>query len=172
MALSIRTAILSHKYHLEEKLRTKLDAYRVSAASTGLESLLDLPELDGSLVWEANFSFSKDRCPYPRAESASSYGFAKHFFPVVDNLKRDSEEYDCAKEIDALEEVETWVRNVPPRHQWCFSLPTSRDDFYPDFVARLKDGRILVVEYKGAHLTADPSQREKRRRGRAMGPGL
>ena len=157
--------LILHKYHLEEKLRSKLDAYRLSAASTGLESLLDLPELDGSLVWEADFSFSKDRCPYPRAESASSYGFAKHFFPVVDNLKRDGEEYDCAKEIDALEEVEAWVRNVPPRHQWCFRLPTSRDDFYPDFVARLKDGRILVVEYKGAHLTADPSQREKRRVG-------
>ncbi len=66
---------------------------------------------------------------------------------------------------DALDEVETWVRNVPPRHQWCFRLPTSKDDFYPDFVARLKDGRVLVVEYKGAHLAADPAEREKRRVG-------
>jgi hypothetical protein len=24
--------------------------------------------------------------------------------------------------------------------------------FYPDFVCKLKDGRILVVEYKGGHL--------------------
>jgi len=157
--------LILHKYLLEEKIRAKLDSYRLSAASSGLESLLDLPELDGSLVWEADFSFSKDRCPYPRAEAASSYGFSKHFFPVVDNLKRDGEEYECAKEIDALDEVETWVRNVPPRHQWCFRLPTSRDDFYPDFVARLKDGRVLVVEYKGAHLVADLSEREKRRVG-------
>ncbi len=28
-----------------------------------------------------------------------------------------------------------------------------------------KDGRVFIVEYKGAHLTADPSQREKRRVG-------
>jgi type III restriction enzyme len=153
------------KYLLAEKIRTKLDAYRLSAASAGLALLLDLPEIDSSLVWNADFIFSKDRCPYPQTESASSYGFAKHFFPVVDNLKRDGEEYACAKEIDALEDVETWVRNVPPRHQWCFRLPTSRDDFYPDFVARLKDGRVLVVEYKGAHLTSDPVQREKRRIG-------
>ncbi len=157
--------LILHKYLLEEKIRAKLDSYRLSAASAGLESLLDLPELDAGLIWEPDFSFSKDRCPYPRAEPASSYGFSKHFFPVVDNLKRDGEEYACAKEIDALDEVETWVRNVPPRHQWCFRLPTSRDDFYPDFVARLMDGRILVVEYKGAHLAADPSEREKRRVG-------
>lgn len=157
--------LVLHKYLLAEKVRAKLDAYRLDAASSGLQSLLDLSELDGSLVWEADFSFSKDRCPYPRSEPASSYGFSRHFFPVVDNLKRDGEEYACAQEIDALEEVETWVRNTPPRHQWCFRLPTSRDDFYPDFVARLKDGRILVVEYKGAHLAADPAEREKRRVG-------
>ncbi|TXT49283.1 MAG: type III restriction enzyme Res subunit [Spirochaetes bacterium] len=157
--------LILHKYLLEEKIRLKLDAYRLKAASSGLESLLDLPELDGSLEWEADFSFSKDRCPYPQAESASSYGFSKHFFPVVDNLRRNGEEFDCAKEIDALDEVETWVRNVPPRHQWCFRLPTSRDDFYPDFVAKLKDGRILVIEYKGAHLASDPAEREKRRVG-------
>ena len=157
--------LILQKYLLEDKIRAKLDSYRLSAASLGLESLLDLPELDGSLVWEGDFSFSKDRCPYPRAEPASSYGFSKHFFSVVDNLKRDGEEYACAKEIDALDEVETWVRNVPPRHQWCFRLPTSRDDFYPDFIARLKDGRVLVVEYKGAHIAADPSEREKRRVG-------
>lgn len=26
---------------------------------------------------------------------------------------------------------------------------------YPDFVAKLIDGRLLVVEYKGGHLVAD-----------------
>lgn len=99
----------------------------MSATSSGLESLLDLPELDGSLVWEADFSFSKDRCPYPRAEPASSNRSSKQFFPVVDDLRRDGEEPDCAKEIDALEEVETRARDLPPRHQWCFRLPMSCD---------------------------------------------
>lgn len=41
----------------------------------------------------------------------------------------------------------------------------SCDEFNPDSVARLKNGRILVVEYKGAHLAADPVEREKRRVG-------
>lgn len=57
------------------------------------------------------------------------------------------------------------VCNVPPRHQWCFRLPTSRYDFYPDFIARLKDGHILVVEYKGAQFRGSEEQNEKRRVG-------
>lgn len=36
-----------------------------------------------------------------------------------------------------------------PNAFW-LQLPGSR--FYPDFVAMLTDGRILVVEYKGKHL--------------------
>ncbi len=32
---------------------------------------------------------------------------------------------------------------------------TPTDKFYPDFVARLKDGRSLVVEYKGSDRTPE-----------------
>ena len=42
---------------------------------------------------------------------------------------------------------------------------TSRGRFYPDFVAELVDGRIAVVEYKGAHLLNDPYEIEKRQIG-------
>ena len=34
--------------------------------------------------------------------------------------------------------------------------------FYPDFVAKLADGRLLVVEYKGAHIANSPDTAEKR----------
>jgi type III restriction enzyme len=42
-----------------------------------------------------------------------------------------------------------------------FWLPTSTDRFYPDFVAELKDGRIFVVEYKGAVYLTNDDTREK-----------
>ncbi|HEY5504781.1 MAG TPA: hypothetical protein VIK28_06455, partial [Sedimentisphaerales bacterium] len=42
-----------------------------------------------------------------------------------------------------------------------FWLQTSTDKFYPDFVAQLKDSRILVVEYKGGHLADTPDTKEK-----------
>lgn len=46
--------------------------------------------------------------------------------------------------------------------EYSFWLPTSSDRFYPDFVAMLNDGRILVVEYKGEHLWSNEDSKEKR----------
>jgi len=51
--------------------------------------------------------------------------------------------------IDTLPEVEFWVRNPERRPLQAFWLQTPADKFYPDFVAKLRDGRCLVVEYKG-----------------------
>lgn len=62
--------------------------------------------------------------------------------------------------LDSLNEVTYWVHNVA-RHPAAFWLPTATDKFYPDFVALLKDGRLLVVEYKGAFLADTPDTMEK-----------
>lgn len=63
-----------------------------------------------------------------------------------------NEEIECAKAIEILHpKVKYWVRNLE-RDPRAFRLPTSTDYFYPDFIAKLEDGRILVVEYKGEHL--------------------
>jgi type III restriction enzyme len=45
------------------------------------------------------------------------------------------------------------------------STPSRRhrtDKFYPDFIAELTDGRILVVEYKGADRWSNDDSKEKR----------
>ena len=90
-----------------------------------------------------------------------NYKFQKHFLgstkiPVMDT----EEEIECAKAIDTLPNVAYWVRNVA-RHPNSFRLPTSSDYFYPDFVALMNDGRILVVEYKGGHLLSSDDTKEK-----------
>ncbi|MCK5284901.1 MAG: restriction endonuclease subunit R [Alphaproteobacteria bacterium] len=33
--------------------------------------------------------------------------------------------------------------------------------FYPDFITKLKDGRLLVVEYKSGHLITNDDTKEK-----------
>ena len=48
------------------------------------------------------------------------------------------------------------------KHSASFCLPTSGGKFYPDFVALLEDGRLLVVEYKGAHIVEGSDTAEKR----------
>ncbi len=54
-----------------------------------------------------------------------------------------------------------WLRNVA-RHPKSFWLPTATGRFYPDFVARLEDDRLLVVEYKGEHIAEGSDTAEKR----------
>jgi type III restriction enzyme len=67
-------------------------------------------------------------------------------------LESKGEEFECAQAIDRSSLVRHWVRNIANQPVFSFRLPLSEGYFYPDFVAELKDERILVVEYKGAHL--------------------
>ena len=84
----------------------------------------------------------------------------KHFFPVIADLQDGTEEFLCARLLDGLEEEEFWVRNYPTwRH--AFRLPYPGGNFFPDFLARLRDGTLLVVEYKGKHLAHTPETYEK-----------
>ena len=71
------------------------------------------------------------------------------------------EEEQCAQAIDSLTAVKYWIRNVA-RDPASFWLPTVAGRFYPDFVAQLEDERLLVVEYKGAHIAEGPDTAEKR----------
>jgi type III restriction enzyme len=89
----------------------------------------------------------------------------RHFFPQIGNLKPQGEEFACAEYLaNHCDAVETWVRNVE-RKPGAFSLQTSTDRFYPDFLAKLKDGRIMAVEHKGARDYDLPDSVEKRALG-------
>ncbi|MCW5592600.1 MAG: DEAD/DEAH box helicase family protein [Burkholderiales bacterium] len=92
------------------------------------------------------------------------YRFQKHFYPAPGELDDDplAEETACAIAMDELGAVKHWVRNLERQPESSFWLPTSSDRFYPDFVAELDDGRLLVVEYKGAHLFDNNDSKEKR----------
>lgn len=57
------------------------------------------------------------------------------------------------------------MRN-PARGSQAFWLQTSTDKFYPDFVCRLRDGRYLVIEYKGADRWSNDDSKEKRAIGK------
>lgn len=63
-----------------------------------------------------------------------------------------------------IPDIEWWVRNVD-RQYGSFWLPTSKDKFYPDFVAKLTDDRTFVVEYKGEHLASADDAQEKQNIG-------
>ncbi|WP_370304940.1 DEAD/DEAH box helicase [Sinimarinibacterium flocculans] len=106
------------------------------------------------------FRFHPQRYP-ARWLYEGRYRFNKHYYPLPGELKPEGEETDCAFELNGLPQVRHWVRNLERQPDHAFWLPTSTDRFYPDFVAELDDGRLLVVEYKGGHLFDSPDAREK-----------
>jgi type III restriction enzyme len=103
---------------------------------------------------DAGFEFSFPSTSYPaRFHYNGRFLFKKHFYGPPGELDDDiaHEETACAIALEQLPEVKHWIRNLERRDS-SFRLPTSTDWFYPDFVAELIDGRILVVEYKGRAL--------------------
>ncbi|KAF7964139.1 hypothetical protein AWV80_02040 [Cupriavidus sp. UYMU48A] len=116
----------------------------------------------------AHYSFHFQQGRYPaRNLYRGSYEFNKHYYSEVHDLRektqagQNSEEFLCAMAIDSHPKVKQWVRNIEKQEKFSFWLPTSTDYFYPDFVAELEDGRILVVEYKGEPYKTNDDSREK-----------
>lgn len=130
-------------------------------------------EIHQSLLFNTDAFASDGRCEMIFEQGRYAYdrsyrGFTelpKHFFPEIGNLGAEGEEFDCAVFLATeIEDVRYWVRNVE-RKPTSFSLQTATDRFYPDFICKLEDGRILVVEYKNTKDYDLPGNEEKRRLG-------
>jgi len=107
--------------------------------------------------------YSPTHYPLSRPYTGSKI-FKYHYYRHIADMN--SEEADCAWALERLHPtLKYWVRNLEKQMEHSFWLQTSTDRFYPDFVAQLEDGRILVVEYKGAFLDNEDS-REKEQIGK------
>lgn len=149
------------------RLRDVLAARVKSARDTGhrqrfLALLDDTPALTADARLECVFASGRYAWDY---QYNGFVDLKRHFFPQIGNLKSQGEEFDCAHYIaNELDGVRDWIRNIE-RKPGAFSLPTSGHRFYPDFLVRMDDGRMLVVEYKGADRYHQPEQVEKRQIG-------
>jgi type III restriction enzyme len=153
------------KYALRRAIISRVRQLRGEAGQRGMQ--LVLGDLRPTLaLGENGFSFSKAGYD-PRTPYSGPWRPKKHFYAQIGDLKHGGEEWMCANAIDNHDAVKHWVRNVD-RTPWSYWLPTSTDRFYPDFVAQLKDGRLLVVEYKGANIADTPDSREKRNIGNRL----
>ena len=142
---------------LTDSIHTKIKKLEETVIKKHYEALFDDPsyfEVDPNKV----FVFDPDN--YPASAPIADTGmFTKHYYKLID--KMNGEEAECASFIDSLEEVEFWVRNVERNAQYSFWLQTATDKFYPDFLAKLKSGKILVIEFKGDHLRSNDDTKEK-----------
>ena len=168
------TALVRGKYLLADAVRREIDRRRQLAVKHGFQKALPgfaaAPVLADS--FRHAFTFRPNQYPARPPFYSGRFRFKKHYYPVIHDLREKrndgtpAEEFVCARAIDGLSTVKHWVRNVERDDRFSFWLPTATDYFYPDFVAELNDGRVLVVEYKGAHLLHDPDTREKDQIGR------
>ena len=146
-----------YKYELRRSLAEEIQALRSQREESAYKALFaaDAQAFETSsdlaiIFDEQSYSYNQ---PYK-----GSRKFNKHYFPIIGDLKPEGEEFECAVFLDEHPTIRFWVRNVDrkPNAFW-LQLPSGR--FYPDFVAMLTDGRILVVEYKGKHLAEEAKEK-------------
>lgn len=150
--------LISNRWRLRDAAEEAISHHRRQVLDQAYQLML-LPECDTPLEVDPTFCFTFDGVNYPASRFyQGAFRPKKHYY--LNPAHMNSEEADCAAFIDSLEEVEYWVRNLE-RSDYSFWLPTSSDKFYPDFVVLLKDSRVFVIEYKGAHLADSADTKEK-----------
>ena len=144
------------RYALRRAIDDKVRMERTARAKLGTATLFDT----GAAVVLPEHGFAFDPNVNPAATLYDGpWRPARPYYPVMGHLNR--EELQCAQALDALPGVKHWVRNGDRDRRFAFWLPTSTDAFYPDFVAEMADGRLLVVEYKNADRIDNGDTKEK-----------
>ena len=156
------------KYVIAHKLDELISAARQKASKDNYQSVLFAN--DAPIEADFNHAFKFDPNTYPmRFPCPTNNTWQKHYYAMPGDLphkRKDgqlAEEFLCALALDMLPEVQFWVRNLA--HNTQFWLPTPAGKTYPDFVACLNDGRLLVVEYKGGDRVTNDDSKGKAQMG-------
>lgn len=139
--------LIRARFALLKALAHKIKDYETQANAKSYQALLFGSEVATQTSYDYAFKFDS----YPvNTFYQGRYQFPKHYFGNR-IAEMNNEEIECAKAIDQNDAVKYWVRNLT-HPSASFRLPLADGYFYPDFVVLLNDGRIAVIEYKGAHL--------------------
>lgn len=153
------------RFRLRDQIQQRIQQHRDAERKKAFQQLL-MP--DSALVVDEKVFFDLLNTPYaPSFEYEGAYMFKKHYFggkPGELTEKTASgdptEEFLCAQFIDNLDEVEFWVRNLPKK-PGSVRFQTPKDSFYPDFICKLKDGRVAGIEYKGGDRISNEDSQTK-----------
>tara|TARA_Y100000780_G_scaffold191058_1_gene178917 strand:+ start:7949 stop:10588 length:2640 start_codon:yes stop_codon:yes gene_type:complete len=156
------SALWRAKFVLGRKLQEQIKSMRKEQAAKAYQNFLFAPEAKPNISFDDVFEFF-DGMYDGQKPYLGKYSFKKHFLEIVPEIDGGDkgEEMQCALALEALPGLKHWLRNIA-NHPHSFRLPLAQGWTYPDFIAEMNDGRILVVEYKGAHLLNDPDTKEKR----------
>jgi len=162
--------LINGKIPLSKAISAEINRLKHLAIKKGFQQ--NLPGMviadDESLKFYS-FSFKPGIYPFNIGKAyKGAYQFNKHFYGQIHDLREKtdkgatSEEFACAVAIDSNPNVKYWIRNIERQPKTSFWLPTATDNFYPDFIVELIDGRIMAIEYKGeVYATNDDSVEKK-----------
>jgi type III restriction enzyme len=108
--------------------------------------------------------FTFDPNKYPVGERYHGLELPRHYYREIGWMNE--EEVKCAQVIGHDSRVECWVRNLEREPKLAFWIQTSTDKFYPDFVVKFANGKVLAVEYKGLDRATSDDTKEKERLGK------
>jgi type III restriction enzyme len=158
--LSFET-LLPLRWRLVAAIDYRINAHRIkSQEATYQEVLFEGKGPKVECRAEVVFEFPRKLGLYPAPQNyEGSLILRKHYYANIGAMDSD-EEGMCAALIAGHPNVEYWVRNLRSG-SFAFRLPLAKGTFYPDFVAKLKDGRIAVVEHKGEGYRTNDDSKEK-----------
>ncbi len=157
-------ALVRDKYRLKRAVEHRIDEHRSTAHRQQYDHLLFGGDGEAAVTVNPDICFRFTEYPYASLYDGE-FAFCHHYYGNQTVGHMNNEEAECAFFLDRQPEIEYWVRNLEQNSKYAFWLQTSTDKFYPDFVCKLKDGRVLVVEYKGANLWSTEDAKEKRNLG-------
>lgn len=164
------TALYRHRSQLCETLLERLRTLSASGRQRGFQRSFLGDDPRSGISADFRFHFQPGAYPARPPYYQGRFVFVRHYYGVIGDLydppaRQSDHEIFCAEAIDKLPEVRHWVRNLAKNPEFSFWLPVPQGRFYPDFVAELHDGRILVVEYKGEGYKTNDDSVIKRRIG-------
>jgi len=152
--------LVRHRFELAHAVRDLINDLRSEHKNQAWQALFTETADQFAFSADLNLVFYEHRYKYSQIYSGNRL-FNKHYFNIIGDLKSEGEEYECACYLDRHPKIYRWLRNTV-RGDNSFWLQLPEGKFYPDFVALLEDGRILVVEYKGGYLYKNPIEQQKR----------
>jgi type III restriction enzyme len=156
------------KFLIRDLLESRIRELQQAALDSAYQDSLfgDRPDSHAAVSGDYIFEFPPHGYAPGRydEDEYGHYRFKKHFYGQVGAFDS-KEEFDCACWLDQQAErgrILFWVRNPVRRESCSFFLQKADGRFYPDFVCKLPNGIILVVEYKGADRWDTPRAQKDR----------
>jgi len=147
----------SQKFLVRNLLEARIRALRKQAVKKAFQTTLFGEDSVSRVAVTDIYAFEFHPLAYaPVNDYDNRFGhfdFRKHFYSRIGDFDS-REEFECACWLDVQaqqDRIKYWVRNLVRREGCSFFLQKADGRFYPDFICRLPDDRVLIVEYKGGN---------------------